>query len=131
MVVRAQAESWLAGQLVSVPEAKRAQVAALIRNSVYQMSVADALSVVTDPESATNKQRLAELEAENARLKERGTQTHGVSPAAAQASSASEAATKETMPWSDMSRTLKNGGAAAAALREKMDKGLVKADYAR
>ena len=127
----ARAEAWLAGQLLAVPEAKRSQVAALIRNANYQASVEEALAVVTDPESAVSKTRIAELEAENKRLKERAVQPHGVSPATTQPASDAKVSSVENMPWSEASAILKAGGDRARELRDKMDTRKVKIEHGR
>lgn len=125
-----EVELWLSDSTAHLPEPKRSQVKGLIRGSRYQMSVDDALRLVTDPDTVTAKSRLAELEAENARLKERVAQPNGSSPAfAVAASSANDS--RETMPWSEVQHTLKVGGDAARALRDKMDGGKLKVDYAR
>jgi hypothetical protein len=80
--VVSKAENWLKDQLLDneVPKAKRDGVASLIRASGYQMSIQDALSKVTDPESRTLADQLAELRKENDRLK--NAKPNGASPAA-------------------------------------------------
>jgi hypothetical protein len=128
MAARASAETHLMGELVSVPQDKKAKVAALIRNSGYQMSLVEALNLTTDPDAASSRQRLAELEAENARLKERSVQQNAASPSfAVPASAASD--TRDSLPWSEVQHTLKMGGDQARALRDKMDSGKLKVDY--
>ena len=132
MTARAQAEAWLTGQLMSVPEAKRQQVATLVRNAGYQMGADEALSLVTDPDTKTMAQRLEELETENKRLKERAVQPHGVSPSTTQpASDAKVSDDIENMPWSEASAILKAGGDRARALRDKMDTRKVKIEHGR
>lgn len=79
MAVRSQAEAWLAGELLNVPEGKREQVAEIIRNAGYQKRAADALKLVTDPETKTLAERLAEAQAELDRLK--NAKPNGASPA--------------------------------------------------
>ena len=130
MTAQAQAEMWLTQELLSIPEAKRAKVAGIVRGSGYQTSVANALSVVTDPDAESQRLRLAELEAENARLKERATLPNGASPAfAPPAQAASD--NRETLPWSEAKHILKMGGPKAVELRNKMDSGTLKPDYTR
>jgi hypothetical protein len=132
MAARANAEAWLAREVAGVPPAKRAQVEELIRNAGYQMRAHDALNLVTDPDSVALSARLKELEAENAKLKERSVQPHGTSPATTRpASEASPPTSKETIPWSEAIRTFKQGGPAAKELRNKMDSGAVRPDYTK
>lgn len=127
-----EAEVWLQTELASVPATKRDQVAALIRNANYQMRANDALKLVTDPESDAAQKRLAELEAENARLKARAAQPNGASPAAvAPATSSGVENSKETIAWTEALRTLKRGGPEAKALRDQMDAGAVRPDYTK
>lgn len=130
IAARAQAESWLAREVAGVPAAKREQVEQLIRAHGYQIGASQALSMVTDPEAAPLASRLKELEAENAKLKERAAQPHGVSPATTPlAAGASASQAKESIPWTDAIRVFKQGGPAAKALRDKMDSGAVRPDY--
>ena len=116
MTARAQADAWLAGQLVSIPETKRERVAGLVRNSGYQMGVQDALSMVTDPETKTLAERLEEADKEIARLK--GAKVHGTSPASAIPSTASadEDGGPKEMKRSEYIAALKAGDARAHAL---------------
>ena len=116
MTARSQAEAWLAGQLISVPDAKRDRVAALIRNSGYQMGVSDALSMVTDPETKTLAEQLEHAQREIARLS--NAQKNGSSPAAAVPSSASaddDSGVKE-MKRSDYIARIRAGGTTARDL---------------
>jgi len=129
MTAKAQAEAWLANELLSVPESKRAQVAALVRGSTYQMSPNEALKLVTDPDASVAKNRLAELEAENARLREMAKQPNGSSPSMT-APAESPGFNRESIPWSQAQATLRRGGAAAKELRDKMDSNVVRIDYA-
>ena len=87
--------------------------------------------MVTDPESAVSKTRIAELEAENKRLKERAVQPHGVSPATTQPASDAKVSSVENMPWSEASAILKAGGDRARELRDKMDTRKVKIEHGR
>lgn len=128
---KARAEQWLIGELLSVPDNKRAQVAALVRSQGYQIGVADALNLVTDPDSAAYQRRLAELQAENERLKQRGQMPNGASPSAAYPASDAGSPKGETMPWSEMQFALKRGGETAREMRRKWDSGEVRPDYAR
>jgi hypothetical protein len=116
MMARANAEAWLAGQLISVPDAKRDRVAALVRNSGYQMGVHDALSMVTDPDTKTLAEQLEHAQREIARLS--NVQKNGSSPAAAVPSSANandDSGLKE-MKRSDYLARIRAGGPAARDL---------------
>ena len=116
MTARSQAEAWLAGQLISVPDAKRDRVAALVRNSGYQMGVSDALSMVTDPDTKTLSEQLEHAQREIARLS--NVQKNGSSPAAAVPSSANandDSGLKE-MKRSDYLARIRAGGQAAKDL---------------
>ena len=128
---KARAEQWLIGELLAVPENKRAQVAALVRSQGYQIAVNDALNLVTDPDSAAYQRRLAELQAENERLKQRGQLPNGASPTSAYPASDAGSPKGETMPWSEMQFALKRGGEAAREMRRKWDSGEVRPDYGR
>jgi hypothetical protein len=132
MAARANAEAWLAREVAGVPSTKREQVEALIRNAGYQIRAEEALRLVTDPDSGTLAARLKELEAENAKLKERAVQPHGTSPATTvPATEAKGSGESETMPWSEVQAALKQGGTRAKELRDKMDSGKLKPDWAR
>lgn len=126
----ARAEQWLLGELLSVPDNKRAKVAALVRQAGYQIGVQDALDVVTDPDAAAYRNRLAELQAENERLKQR-TLPNGASPSSAYPSADAGSYKGETMPWSEMSAAIKRGGEAAKSIRQKWDSGEIRPDYTR
>jgi len=132
MAARANAEAWLAREVAGVPEAKRGQVEDLIRNAGYQMRAHDALTLVTDPDAGPAAARIKELEAENAKLKERSAQPHGSSPATTPpASEQSPPEQEEIVPWSEAQATLKVGGQRARDLRDKMDGRKVRIDYTR
>lgn len=126
----ARAEQWLIGELLAVPENKRAKVAALVRGAGYQIGVQDALEVVTDPDARAYQQRMLELQAENERLKQR-SMPNGASPSSAYPSADAAAPRGETMPWSEMSSALKRGGEPARLLRQKWDSGELRPDYTR
>ena len=128
---KARAEQWLIGELLNVPDNKRAQVAALVRSQGYQIGVNDALNLVTDPDSANYQKRLAELQAENERLKQRGQLANGSSPTSAYPASDAGGPRGETMPWSEMQNALRRGGEAARDMRRKWDSGEVRPDYSR
>lgn len=127
----ARAEQWLLGELLSVPESKRAKVAAIVRQSNYQVGIKDAIDTVTDPETASYQQKLLELQAENERLKSRSQVGNGSSPMSAYPAADAGGPSKETVPWSEMSSTLRRGGEAARALRAKWDSGEIKPDYTK
>jgi hypothetical protein len=96
------------------------------------MGAKDALGLVTDPDAGPLATRLKELEAENARLKERSVQPHGASPATTPpASEQASPEQEEIVPWSEAQATLKGGGQRAKDLRDKMDGRKVRIDYAR
>ena len=119
MTAQAQAEAWLSGQLVSVPEAKRERVAALVRNAGYRMDISDALSMVTDPETKTYAERLEEANREIARLK--NAKPNGSSPASAVPATASAdegGGVQEQVKRSEYIATLKAGGDKARALMQ-------------
>jgi len=121
-------ENWLNESTASVPESKRAQVKALIRNSGYQMSPDYALTLVTDPKAGELQKRVQELETENQQLKT--AKPNGVSPAATGAASGSERSS-EAMPWSEAKVILQGGGPRALELRKKMDARRQPIDYGR
>lgn len=102
----ARAEGWLANQLLDVPAAKRDNVAKMIRNAGYQMGASDALSVLSDPETKTLSERLAEKEAELERLK--NAKPNAVSPSSTTAANSSqdEGSIQPTMKRSDYLATL-------------------------
>ena len=105
-----RAEAWLSQQLFGVPDAKRDRVAALVRNSNYQLGVSDALAMVTDPETKTLAEKLAEAEATISRLK--NAKPNGTSPASAvpATSSAGEDGTTTEMKHSEYLAALRAGG---------------------
>lgn len=110
MTVKAQAESWLANELVSVSAVKRDRVAGIIRNSGYQIGAAKAEEMVTDPETKSLADKLQEAENEIARLK--NAKANGSSPASAVPSTASaddDGSAKE-MKRSEYLSVLKQGG---------------------
>lgn len=115
----AEREAGLAHQLLKVPEAKRDNVAAIVRASGYQASVQDALSAVTDPETKTLAEKLAELQAENERLK--GAKANGTSPASAVPANANadDGRTQETIKRSEYLDALQRGQAEGATEAEK------------
>ena len=115
---RLAAELWLSNALHGVPEGKKAQVAGLIRNSGYQMSVENALSLVTDPETMTLNERLAEAQKEIERLK--AAKPNGVSPASTVPASADagESGVRSEIKRSEYIATLKAGGDKARALMQ-------------
>lgn len=127
----ARAEQWLIGELLSVPESKRSRVAAIVRNQNYRIGVEDALAMVTDPDSATFKSRLEELQAENERLKARSQVQNGASPTSAYPANDAGAPKGQSVPWSEMASTLRRGGDAARDLRAKWDSGQIRPDYNR
>jgi len=97
----AEMEAGLAHQLLKVPEARRDQVAQLVRATGYRVSANDALNSTTDPETKTLSDRLAELQQENERLK--NAKPNGMSPASVTPAnvSADEGANPTTMKQSD------------------------------
>jgi hypothetical protein len=114
---RTEAEVWLTGQLMSVPDIKRDRVAGLVRQSGYRLGVSDALAMVTDPETKTLSEKLAEADKEIARL--RGAKANGTSPANAvpATSSADEGGgAQEEVKRSEYIATLNAGGPKARAL---------------
>lgn len=84
---RAQAEAWLSRQVADVPAAKRAQVEDYIRAKGYQVSAAEALRVMTDPDVKTLAEQLAATKQELERYK--SAKPNGASPAFAAPSTAS------------------------------------------
>jgi len=126
MVARTQAEAWLSGQMADVPAHKRAQVAEYVRSKGYQVGAADALRVLTDPDSATLAQKNAELQAELERL--RGARPNGVSPSGVTPASMSAADGKvsEEVTPQEYAETLRRGGPQAAALIEAVKAGTTK-----
>lgn len=126
MTLKAQAEAWLSQQLVSVPESKRPQVAEYIRAKGYQVDAQSALNVLTDPDTKTLQQKLAEMQTELERL--RGARPNGVSPAAAApaAVDAGDGKVKETVTPQEYAATLQAGGPAARALMDAVKSGQTK-----
>ena len=124
--LEAKAEVWLAQQLQEVPKEKREQVAHLIRNAGYQMGAERALSLVTDPESKTLHDKLAEMQAELDRLKTskpNGTSPGSVVPATA---GQEDGGIQETIKASEYAATLKAGGDRARALKIAVGSGKTK-----
>lgn len=112
------AEQWLNGEVASVPANKQAQVAQLIRNSGYQMSAVQALNLVTDPDTMTLQERLAESQKEIERLKNakpNGSSPASVVPATSNAGEDGGAHPKE-IKRSEYIATLQAGGDRARAL---------------
>lgn len=126
MTARAQAEAWLAQQLVSVPEVKRERVAGLVRSSNYQMGVDTALNMVTDPEVKSYEERLREAEETITRLK--GAKHNGSSPSATTPATASadESGSQSEMKRSDYIAALKNGAPNAKELMRAAGSGKLK-----
>lgn len=116
MSAKANAEVWLANQLLHVPEAKRDKVAALIRNAGYQMSVENALSLVTDPDTKSYQEQLEEARKEIERLK--GAKGNASSPSTTVPAStnADESGSLPEIKQSDYVATLRRGGQAAVEL---------------
>jgi hypothetical protein len=112
---RTEAEVWLTGATLSVPESKREQVKANIRNSGYKMSPEYALSLVTDPDAVVANDRVKQLEAENERL--RSAKPNGSSPAAATPSSMG-AQHSDTIKRSEYLAVLAQGGQRAKELMQ-------------
>jgi len=114
-----RAEAWLSQQLFNVPDAKRPRVAAVIRNSNYQLGVSDALAMVTDPETKTYAEQLEAANQEIARLK--GAKANGSSPANAVPATASAdegGGVLSEIKRSEYISTLKAGGPKARALMQ-------------
>lgn len=121
-----QAEAWLMQQLMYVPQNKRDKVANIVRTAGYQMNVNDALNLVTDPETKTLAQQLAELKTENERL--RTAKSNGISPSAAVPSttSADDGRVKQTIPFTEYAAILKQGGQRATELMQAVGNGSTK-----
>lgn len=109
-----------------VTPAKRPKVSALIRNSNYQMSVDNALSLVTDPETKSYQEQLAEAQKEIERLK--SAKPHGSSPASTPPASASadDEGAKSEMKWSEYHAVLDKGGQRALDLMQQVGANKVK-----
>ena len=115
------AELWLANEIVGVPEGKKPQVMQLIRNSGYQMSAQYALSLVTDPDTLTLNERLAEAQKEIERLK--GAKANGVSPATtvpATSSAGDDGNSPKEVKRSEYIAILNAGGDKARALMQSV-----------
>jgi hypothetical protein len=121
--VKAEAEQWLTDELDnlgdSLTTAKRKQVAALIRANNYQLSGDRALKLVTDPDSKTLAERLAEKEAELDRLK--NARPNGVSPASVTPANgnADEGRIPESIKKSDYLAALQRAQAPDATEQDK------------
>jgi len=115
----ARAEVWLANQLLAVPEGKRDNVAKMIRNAGYQMDASAALNVLTDPESKTLHEKLAESQKELERLK--NAKPNGVSPASVVPASASvdDGEVQPTMKRSDYLQALNRASSPDATDEDK------------
>jgi len=83
----ANAEAWLAKQLLTVPDAKRAKVENMIRVSGFRIGAKYAMEQMTDPETMTLAQQLAATQAELEKLK--GHKPNGTSPGFVQPATAS------------------------------------------
>jgi hypothetical protein len=121
----AGAEAWLAKELLVVPEAKRAQVEDYIRTKGYSVGAKYAMRALTDPETQTLAQKLAETQAELEKLK--GARPNGTSPGfvvPATASGSGEVLDKITPQ--DYAAILKQGGANALKLMEAVGSGKTK-----
>ena len=121
-----KAELWLANQLLTVPQTKQAQVAALIRNAGYQMDANYALGLVTDPDSKAVNEQLAAARAELERLK--GAKPNGYSPASAvpATASADDGSNKESMTMAEYVAALKHGGDRARTIMQAVGSGKTK-----
>lgn len=117
-----RAELWLSNELLNVPPAKRTQVAALIRNAQYQMGGQDALKLVTDPDTKTLEQQLADAKAEIERYK--GSKQNGVSPGATIPSPVDTGS--DSIKRADYLAILRAGGEKAVNLMKSVDVGKVK-----
>lgn len=116
--VRNEMELWLANELLSVPDSKKKQVAGLIRNAGYRMGADQALTLVTDPETKTLAEKLADAQKELDRL--RNTKPNGTSPASTVPSLAGDddGKTPESIKLSEYTEVLKQGGPRARALMQ-------------
>lgn len=111
-----QAELWLSRVLLTVPDTKRDKVASLIRLSNYQMSPEQALSTVSDPDSEATAKKLAELEAEMARLK--NVKPNGSSPSTTPPATVSAGEDAQTeIKQSEYLAILRQGGQRALDLK--------------
>lgn len=117
--VKAEAESWLARQLLDVPASKREQVEELIRGQGYRIGADRALEMLTDPDSKAFAQQMADLKAENERLK--NAKPNGVSPASATPANASadDGRTQETIKMSEYNSALLRASAEDATEADK------------
>src|SRR6185503_4717357 len=120
-VLQIGAEKWLSDQMLEneVPRSKRESVSSLIRAAGYAMSVQDALSRVTDPETKTLAGQLAALQQENERLK--NAKPNGVSPASVTPANvnADDERNQSTIKASDYVNTLNRAGASDATEAER------------
>jgi hypothetical protein len=89
------------------------------------MGVSDALNLVTDPDSEATKARLAQLEAENERL--RTTRPNGVSPAATTPSVGAEGPVS-SMKMSEYLAIIQQGGPRARELMQAVGSNRTKLD---
>lgn len=122
----AKAELWLKDATESITSpAKREQVRALVRSQNFQMSVDQALNMVSDPESKTLAEQLAAMKDELERLK--GAKPNGVSPASVTPASASKGDDNPTeMKWSEYTAALRAGGENAVRLKKSVGSGEVR-----
>lgn len=115
----ARAEVWLGNELLKVPENKREGVADYIRTKGYQVGASYALNVLTDPDTKTLSQQLADTKAELDRLK--GHKPNGTSPgfAAPASASADDGKVQETIKRAEYQDILATGSAKGASEAEK------------
>lgn len=115
----ARAEAWLAQRITNVPEAKKAQVADYIRTKGYQVDEQYALKMLSDPETQTLAQKLAETQAELERIK--GAKPNGTSAAftPSATTSADDGKVQETIKRADYQSIISRGASRDASDDER------------
>lgn len=116
---RAQAEVWLARQTADVPAHKRAQVEDYIRTKGYQVSAADALRALTDPETKTLAEQLAATKQELERYKNAKPNASSPGFAAPSMASADDGKVQESIPRSEYLSVINRGNANGASDDDK------------